>query len=49
MNRTRLYLTLIVTAMIASTVSFFFWDTIRDTIVVPVYFLLWVTDLFTSG
>ena len=35
---------LVVTVLIASTASFFFWDFIRDTIVVPIYYLLWVTD-----
>lgn len=49
MDRTKLALTVIVAAMIASIVSFFYWDAIRDTIVVPVYYLLWITDLFIKS
>ena len=49
MNRTRLALVVILALMIASTVSFFFWDFVRDTLVVPIYFLLWVSDLIIKS
>jgi hypothetical protein len=44
-NKTRFGLVLIFVALIASIVSLFYWDFVRETVVVPIYFLLWLIDL----
>jgi hypothetical protein len=44
-NRLRLIIVLGLTVIVFGTLTLFFWDFVRETIAIPVYYLLWVSDL----
>ncbi len=48
-GRVRLGLVALLAAVIFAVVALFFWDFVRDTVVVPFYFLLWFMDLLLKS
>lgn len=48
-SRVRLGLVVAVTGLVFAILALFFWDFVRDTIVVPIYYLLWFSDLLLKS
>jgi len=48
-NRLKIALALVVVLVIFSALSLLYWDIIRDTVVTPIYYLLWFGDLMLKS
>jgi hypothetical protein len=44
-NKVRVGLVFVATALILSVLTLLYWDFVRDTIIIPIYYLLWVANL----
>ena len=49
LNRTRIVLAFVVVAFAFSIITLLFWDFVRDSIIVPVYYVIWVGGLFLKS
>lgn len=48
-NKTRFILAIVTIALIFAVLSLIFWDFVRDTVVIPIYYLMWVTNLILKS
>jgi hypothetical protein len=44
-NKVRVGLVFVAVVLIFSTLTLLYWDFVRETIIIPIYYLLWVADL----
>lgn len=49
LNRTTVGLVFVLVVLMFSTLTLLYWDFVRDTIIVPVYYLLWVSSLILKS
>jgi hypothetical protein len=48
-HRIKLVFAVVITALVFAVFSLIFWDFVRDTIVVPLYYLIWVVGLILNS